>query len=290
MMKEKYFYIRSEKARDLLHQIHEMQANKWGLDSQVYLIDEYAVLTTAKLKLRNYPTRDDDLLYYDELIQSLMRLKEQGVAVAPILGYCYDPDSEKGDGYIIQQRAKGEELYDDAALKEYYVGKKYYHYLPTSTNINIKEYFISRTNYISQVPQEHFDKWIKDIIILLENDILVDFNTKSNFFYDVGDGFSFIDLNSHTDYKYGLVDQKQNSKEIAAYYGFLPCHFAVGTKILPNLALNQTSLLEMSKPELSQLASANNLIFEKCKNALFHNGVSQEQLNNALIMIKLFGV
>lgn len=287
-MKEKYFYIPFEKARDLLRQISEMQPNKRGLDSRVYLIDEFAVLTTTKLKLRNYTTRDDDLLYYDELIQSLMHLKKQGVAAVPILGYCYDPDSENGDGYIIQQRAKGEELYDDAALKEFYIGKNQYQYLPASENSN--QYLFSRTNYISEAPQTHFDKWINDIIVLLDNDILVDFNAKSNFFYDANEGFSFIDLNSHTDYKYGLVDQKPNSREIVAYYGFLPCHFSADTKILPNLALNQSSLLEVSKTELSQLASANNIIFEKCKSALLHNGVSQEQINNALMMVKLFGV
>lgn len=287
-MKEKYFYIKAQKARELLHQIQGMQANKQGQDSQVYLIDEYAVLTTKKLKLRNYLTRDDNLVYYDELVHCLMNLKEQGVASVPILGYCYDPDSENGDGYIIQQRAKGEELYNDAILKEYYVGKENYSYL--SNHTGVKQYFLYRTNYISRVPQEHFDKWIKDIIALLDNDILVDFNTKSNFFYDEDEGFSFIDLNSHTDYKYGLVDQKPNSKEIVTYYGFLPCHFSLGTKILPNLALDQTALSEMNNDELSQLASANKSIFEKCKNALFHNGVSQEQLNNALSMSEFFGV
>jgi len=59
-MKEKYFYIKARKAKELLHQIQGMQANKQGQDSQEYLIDEYAVLTTKKLKLRNYLTHDDN--------------------------------------------------------------------------------------------------------------------------------------------------------------------------------------------------------------------------------------
>lgn len=287
-MKEKYFYITPQKARKLLHQVQEMQAEKQGFDKQVYLFDEYAVLKTTKLKIRNYPTRDDDLIYYDELIKSLMHLRTQGVATVPILGYCYDSQSENGDGYIIQQRAKGEELYDDAKLKNYYVGKESFSYL---FNYNdVKAYFLDRTQEISQVPQEHFDQWIKDSIILLENDILVDFHTKSNFFYDAREGFSFIDLDSHTDYKYGLTDQKPNTKEIVSYYGFLPCHFAADTKVLPNLALDQTTLAEMEERELSMLASANQVIYNKCKNALLHNGILQKQIDSALTMVKIYGI
>ena len=37
---------------------------------------------------------------------------QQGVAVVPILGYCFDPDSENGNGYIFQLRAKGEEFWE----------------------------------------------------------------------------------------------------------------------------------------------------------------------------------
>ena len=46
----------------------------------------------------------------------------------------------------------------------------------------------------------------------------------------------------------------------------------------------------MGKEELAQLVSANQIIFEKCRDALFHNGGSQEQLDRALAMIRLFGI
>lgn len=141
-----------------------------------------------------------------------MGLKEQGVAVVPILGYCVEPNSENGNGYIIQSRAKGEELYDDSIMKKYYVSKPHFAYLSSDTDA--KKYVISRTNLISKVPQNHFDKFIKDIIVLLNNDILIDFNGKSNFFYDDTDGFQFIDLDSHTDYKYGLVENKMDGKKL----------------------------------------------------------------------------
>jgi hypothetical protein len=211
-MKEKYSYIEPEKARELLFQVKEMKAVKHGFDSHVYLIEEYAVLTTNRIKLRNVTTRDDDLAYFDELIKTLMSLSEQGIAVILILGYCFDPDSENGNGYIFQLRAKGDELYDDAVMIEYYVwAQKNPSSVYLSSDTDAKEYILSRTNFISKVPQKHFDKFISDIIVLFDEDILIDFNGKSNFFYDDTAGFQFIDLDSHTDYKYGLTEHKPDS-------------------------------------------------------------------------------
>lgn len=286
-MEEKYFYIQPETARGLLAQMKEMKAAKRGVDRQAYLIGEYAVLTASKIKLRNVTTRDDDLAYFDELIKTLMELKEQGVGVVPILGYCVEPNSENGNGYIIQSRAKGEELYDDSIMKELYVGKPHLAYLSSDTDA--KEYVISRTNAISKVPQKHFDKFIRDIIVLLDNDILIDFNTKSNFFYDDTAGFQFIDLDSHTDYKYGLTEDKMGGREIAAYYGFTPCHYAVGTEVLPNLALDEKAFSMIDDEKLHQLALDNKTITEKCRTALLNNGISEEQLGNSLAIHKLFG-
>lgn len=286
-MEEKYFYIQPETARGLLAQMKEMKAAKRGVDRQAYLIGEYAVLTASKIKLRNVTTRDDDLAYFDELIKTLMELKEQGVGVVPILGYCVEPNSENGNGYIIQSRAKGEELYDDSIMKELYVGKPHLAYLSSDTDA--KEYVISRTNAISKVPQKHFDKFIRDIIVLLDNDILIDFNTKSNFFYDDTAGFQFIDLDSHTDYKYGLTEDKMGGREIAAYYGFTPCHYALGTRVLPGLALDENAISRIGDEKLLQLAMDNKTIYEKCKTALLNNGIPEEQLRNFLAILKLFG-
>ncbi|MHB1483331.1 MAG: hypothetical protein ACYCYI_01585 [Saccharofermentanales bacterium] len=268
-MKEKYSYIKSEKARELLSRIKEMDATKSGVDSHVFLIGEYAVLTTSRIKLRNVTTRDDDLSYFDELIETLMSLRDQGVAVVPVLGYCFDPDSENGSGYIFQQRAKGEELYDDAIMNT--------------------KYILSRTNYISKVSQIHFNKFISDIIILFDNDILIDFNAKSNFFYDDTAGFQFIDLDSHTDFKYGLADHRPDSKELTAHYGFAPCHVAVGTKVLAHLALDENAISTLNDKELQQLVRDNKTIFEKCKTAMLKNGISEEQLENSLKVLKIFG-
>ena len=265
----------------------EVKAAKRGIDKHAYLIGEYAILTASKIKLRNVTTRDDDLAYFDELIKTLMDLKEQGIGVVPILGYCVEPDSENGNGYIIQSRAKGAELYDDSVMKEFYVGKPHLAYL--SSDMDAKEYVISRTNLISRAPQTHFDKFINDIIVLLNNDILIDFNGKSNFFYDDTEGFQFIDLDSHTDYKYGLAENRMDGKEIAAYYGFTPCHYAVGTMVLPDLALDEKAISVIGDEKLHQLAVDNKIIYEKCKTALLNNGISEEQLSNSLALLRLFG-
>jgi len=282
-MKEKYFAIEPAKARELLSQIKGMKAAKHGIDSRVYLIGDYAVLTTSRLKLRNVATRDDDLAYFDALIETLLGLREQGVAAVPILGYCYDPGSENGNGYIFQPRAKGEELYDDGLLKEYYAfAQKHPKRIISFRRPRAKEHILSRTYSISQAPQEHFDKFIADMIVLLDHDLLVDCNGKSNFFYDDSIGFQFIDLDAHTDYKYGLAAEKYDSREWAACDGFTPCHFAVGTRAFWRIALDERALSRLDGTEYRQLAQDNRAIFEKCTAAMLRGGITEEQVRRAL--------
>jgi len=296
-MEERYFYIEPWVARGLLAQSKKMKPAKHGIDSRVYLIGEYAVLSTSRIKLRNVATRDDDLAYFDELIETLMRLREQGVAAVPILGYCYDSDSADGTGYIFQPRAKGEELYDDEVMKHFKVwlrkrrnpfqrGRAVEYLLARTKAV---EYLLARTKYVSEIPQEHFDKFIGDIIILNDNDVLIDFIGKSNFFYDASAGFQFIDLDSHTDYKYGLAE-KYDSRELACVGGFAPCHFAADTTAFSRIALDEKALARLGKDELQQLARDNGIIFEKCKTAMLNNGCSREQLEDSLKLLKIFGV
>lgn len=290
-MTEKFFYIKPEKAHELLSEIKERKPLKRGFDKHVYLIGDYAVLTVSRIKLRNVTIRDDELVYYDELIKTLMELHEQGTAVVPTLGYCYDPDSENGSGYIFQPLAKGEELFDDSVMKEYYVWARknpddVYFY---PNDIDAREYILSRTRYITEVPQEHFDKFVRDIVVLNDNDILIDFIGKSNFFYDETAGFQFIDLDSHTDHKYGLVESK-DSDNIGVLLGcFTPCHLAVGTTAFGMRALDENAISKLSGDELRHLKRDNRFIFEKCKNAVINNGFSEAQLNDTLKHLKIYG-
>lgn len=288
---EKYFYIKPEDARELLEQIKEMPPEKRGIDRRAYLTGEYAVLSTSRLKLRNVTIPDPDLVYFDELIRTLKKLNEQGVGVVPILGYCYDKESKDGNGYIFEQRARGEELYDDATLMKYYAwARKEPEKVYLSSNLDAGSYLVSRTDYISKIPQEHFDKFMADIIIICDEDILIDFLGKSNFFYDEALGFQFIDLDSHTDFKYGLSKEKCDSRLVCAYNGFVCCHIATGSKLYAQIALDEGAMELLDKKELEKLAGNNRTIFEKCRSAMLANGITKENLSEVFQVLKLFGV
>lgn len=289
-MIERYFYIEPEKAAALVRSAQKMQFQRRGFDRRAYLMDEYAVLSTGRLKLRNVDTRDDNFSYLDELIETLMRLRRQGVSVVPILGYCCEEESRDGRGWMIQARAKGEEMYDDAVLMAYEVwARRNPSAVYLSSNANAEEYILRRTAFLAQAPQRHYDKFISDIMEICECDILIDFNGKSNFFYDSDVGFQFIDLDAHTDYKYGLSDVKADAKWIAALCGFAPCHLDADSKVFAHIALDREAISQMRPERLEQLADANREIFEKCKAAMKHNAISDAEIGRALDRIHVFG-
>ena len=291
-MIEKYFYMDRQTAQDLLDEIKYTEAAKRGIDRHAFLFGDYAVLSTCRLKLRNVVTRDDDLAYLDEIIYTLYKLRERGVAVVPILGYCYDPDSRDGNGYIFQQRAKGEELYDDAIMTKFHVwaqNKPEGVYLSTHLSYGEAANYLSvRTHTISQAPQEHFNQFIYDMLQILSEDILIDFNGQSNFFYDSA-GFQYIDLDTHNDYKYGLTPVKPDIKEITARCGFSPCHYAEGTDAFSHIALSEQAIRLLGSEQLRNLKMDNQIIFEKCKTALKDNGLPDDMINSSLKRLKIFG-
>lgn len=290
-MVEKFFYIDDIAARELLMRIKEMNPSTRGGDKRAYLIDDYAVLAASKLKLRNVTTRDDDLVYYDELIRTLMDLYNWGIAVVPVLGYCCDLSSEDGCGYIIQRRAKGEELFDDAVMKAYYVwaqeNPENVYFYPNT--VDAKSYILERTKFIAEVPQKHYDKFVKDIMAIADHDILIDFIGKSNFFYDDSCGFQFIDLDSHTDYKYGLCKSRADGRLWALLGCFTPCHLDVGTQAFQMRALDRKAMSEFQRDELKQLKQDNMTVFEKCMCAVRNYGFSHDEINKALADLKIYG-
>lgn len=284
-MQEKYLYIEKEKARSLLQDIGDIKPERSGVNSKVWLTDGYAVLYSENLNVRNVTVPDSKLDFLEQLAVDLMELHRQGTGVIPILGFCCDDES--GRGYIFQPRAKGEELYHDRIMEKYYLqGDR----SCQPGNRAEQEYILSRTHFISRIPQKHFDKLMEDIITLLDRDILIDFMGKSNFFYDSAAGFQFIDLNSHTDYRYGLTDSKPDSRLICAYNGFVPCHIGAGSEVMPNMILDENALTCLDSGEIESLKNDNRVIYEKCRTAMLHSGVSREQLDTATGLLKLFGV
>jgi hypothetical protein len=292
-IKEKYLYIEPQKAKGLLSEIKNMKPSKIGSGSLVYLIDEYAILETEEINRRNVLTHDDDLAYLDELAKTLMDLSKKHVGTIPILGYYFDSkNNNEGKGFLIQERAKGEELYDDEIMKFFYTGWKQNNSESKNfkNNVDPKKYILSRTSQVAEISQKHFDKFIKDILIILEQDILVDFKGKSNFFYDKDVGFQFIDLDSHTDYKYGLEKNRPDDFKKVSEFGFVACHFAPGTEILPLFALNDNSISDFTDDELGGLVDNNKIIFQKSKTAMLNNNVPEDLINESLNKIKFFGI
>ncbi|MDO5401157.1 MAG: hypothetical protein Q4F17_09275 [Eubacteriales bacterium] len=289
-MMNKFPYISAVKAQELILRANEVTSTKNGIASHAYIVDEYAVLKSSSIKLRNVITYDENLEFFDELINSLMKLHQQGVGVIPILGYCYDPDSHDGDGYIIEPAAKGRELYDDAIMKSLYIWGQSSDSFYLSTTEDSHKYLYSRITEISEIPQVHFDKFIHDIIAIYEQDILIDFFGRSNFFYDTEEGFQFIDLNSHIDYHYGLTKAKTSTDSFVATFGFTPCHYASNTAILQNIALHDDALSIFSSEEITQISECNRIVFEKCRNALLNNGISETRIDTVLQKLKIFGI
>lgn len=293
-MIEKYFAIDPSLAQRLVAQAARMQWAKRGIDRRAYLIDDYAVLATDRMKLRNVTTRDNDFHYLDAIIESLLRLHQCGVAVVPILGYCCEPDSADGTGFIIQKRAKGSELFDDAILARFQVWAQAQPenvYLHSSTSeIEGIHYLLTRASAIANIPQAHFNKFVSDMAAILQQDILIDDFGKSNFFYDTELGFQFIDLDAHNDYRYGLTDQAPNIEETLSISGFVPCLYASGTKYFSAHALDEQALLALTPRQQRQLADANSTTFQKCLAALKQNGISTPCLNKTLSMMKFYGV
>ena len=288
-MIEKFSYIDRETARALLERVKYMAPSHRGIDRRAYLFEEYAVLSTSRLKLRNVIVRDDDLAHLDDIMEKLMALRRGGVNVVPILGYCYDPASADGEGFLIMERAKGAELYDDAVICRYeaWALKDGAAYLESEADP--AAYILSRTREVAAIPQEHFDKFIADVLAILKNDILIDFQGKSNFFYDEKEGFGFIDLDSHTDDHYGLTEEVVPAEAWAAVGGFVPCHFGAGTAAFAPLALDPNAIQSIGGQGLERLAADNLRIYEKCISAMRANGIPEDILQNALRRIKVFG-
>lgn len=288
-MKEKYVLTDNETARALLERVRHMSPEHRGIDRRAYLFDDYAVLSTSRLKLRNVDVRDDDLHHLDDLIERLAQLRRNGINVVPILGYCCDPDSRDGEGFLFMKRAKGSELYDDAIICRYEAWTQDRENAYLESDADAAEYIVRRTHEISEIPQEHFNKFISDIMAVLNSDILIDFQGKSNFFYDEQTGFQFIDLDSHTDNYYGLTEEIVSVEAWTSVGGFVPCHFGSGTKAFATAALVPEAIRAIGEKGLEQLASDNLRIFEKCRSAMKANDIPEEVIQKAVQRIKVFG-
>lgn len=292
-MKEVYIGIEPEKARELLKELEGTRFSSRGIDRRAYLIGDIAVLKTDRMKLRNVVTRDDDLKLFDSIIETLLQLYKSGTAVVPILGYICDDTSEDGSGYIFEERAKGAEVYDDAVLTKYQVWARKAKgeiYLSTElTDGQAKEYLLRRTAEIAHAPQEQYDRLALDSLRVLEEDLLIDCNGKSNFFYDKDVGFQLIDLDAHNDFSYGLAKERPDIGLTACFCMFALCHFAQGTKRFAGNAMDETALAQLGN-EAQRLKRDNKRVFYKCIHALRGSGIAECKIKQACEEIKILGL
>jgi len=253
---EKYFGIDRETAQQMIaatnNMTHEKSGDNGFQNTKVFLFDEYAVLKMQNMNFRNVSTQDMDLKHLDRLAVTLLEIQVKGVNVVPILGF----QSDDGNGYIIQPRAKGSELWD-------------------RHKANDKNYVLARVELLSNAPQEHFDKFISDTIEIIDAGVIVDFVGKDNFFYHETIGVQFIDLNAHDDYEYGLSNEKPHGKRAALYGCFLPCYFDTVPKYRDTVS---SVLGEMTDSERAFLTEHNKIIFNKCKAAAINNGITEEAI------------
>ena len=257
---EKYYGINRELAQKMIDATKDMAHKKTGDNkfqkTRVFLFAEYAILRMQNMNYRNVTTEDMDLKHLERLAVTLLDLQAKGVNVVPILAF----QSDNGNGYIIQPRAKGAELYDRDRMTD-------------------KDYVLHRVESLSKAPQEHFDKFVADTIQLIGAGVIVDFVGKDNFFYDEIIGFQFIDLNAHDDYEYGLSDDKPDAKQVASYGCFVPCYYDTVPQYRDTVS---KVMMELTDRERIILKTQNKSVFEKCKSALINNGISEEAVSGIL--------
>ena len=262
MIIEKYFGIDREAALQMIEATNNMTSEKSGdngfQNTKVFLFDEYAVLKMQNINVRNVATQDADLKHLERLSETLLELQAKGVNVIPILAF----QSDDGNGYIIQKRAKGIELYDRDKL-------------------NDKNYVLERVEFFSNVPQEHYDKFFADAMRIIDAGVIVDCVGKDNFFYHKVIGFQFVDLNAHDDYEYGLSNEKPQGSKAAFISCFLPLsHCPFYFISMPKHSEMVSNLLsDMTDEDHSVLQEHNKIIFGKCRTASINNGIADEVVN-----------
>jgi len=256
---EKYFGIDREIVQQMIaatnNMTHEKSGDNGFQNTKVFLFDEYAVLKMQNINVRNVSTPDTDLKHLEGLAETLLELQSKGVNVIPILAF----QSDDGNGYIVQPRAKEAELYE--------------------RGVSDKNYVMERVKRLSKVPQEHFDKFVADAIAIIDAGVIVDFMGKDNFFYHETIGFQFIDLNAHDDYEYGLSDKKPQGKRAALPICFMPCYFDTVPKYRDTVS---SVLAEMTDNERAFLTERNKIIFNKCKTAAINNEITEEAIREML--------
>ena len=157
---------------DFIEKSEIQEIDKQGGNKKCFLFAGYALLLGS--------FKEEDIEFVKEKQKELV---DEGVNVVPIVEY--KAISEANDlgytkGYILQRRAKGEELY--GAVKDI-----------------TKEKYDKRMESLANESQEFYDKTVEDFIKIFDKGLQVDPSKSSNFFYEAGKKINFIDLDRSFD-------------------------------------------------------------------------------------------
>lgn len=148
--------------------------NKAGGNAKAFITDEFVILQKAI---------DKDVESLAEFISKLQEAKKAGINVAEIYGHqytslTYNPDNFPSSipGYEIQEKANGTELHQ------------------TQKGLKSLENSISESQHLLSASKDHLTKFVQDWIALNNLGLQIDPSKSSNFFYDINNGFEFIDL------------------------------------------------------------------------------------------------
>ena len=170
----------SEKLIDILIKISEEQdSNAHGSNKKCFLIEDYALLK-QKFKI-------EDLM---QVIQLTEELEEKGIRVAKTLefkvleqniqGWNSERNALISNGYVLQQRAKGNPLLDKTNWNE--IDKRY--------QID----YVQQIDSIANEGQKFFNDFVKGWFKIQNSGMRIDPSKPGNFIYDKGNGITFIDL------------------------------------------------------------------------------------------------
>lgn len=176
---------------ELIEVLDEQQIIGRGNNSKCFLIDDDSVVLVSNSSMNVNQT-------YDYLIERTKLLEAQGVNVGRIKDYRY----KDGKLYVLQTRVKAKDLYSD---------------IRRNTTETMKNF---RTSYeslkiLSNAPQEHFDKYVSDLIkIIYEHGLWIDHRHSDNLMYDKETGFYFIDLSVSNPNMLMEINMKISSSDI----------------------------------------------------------------------------
>lgn len=208
----------------------DTKEDRRGGNHSCYLFGQYALLKGA--------FNSSEL---DFIIAKTKQLSAEGVAVVPTIEYSKTKDLTDYQnmflGYVLQRRAKGEELYKEPYFRQ------------------SEEEYYSRIDELSTRPQEFFDKFVSDWIKICESGLQIDPSKSSNFFY-TPECISFIDIGkskSNNRREYAFCESAVTLFNGGSYYHFdnHDKHKIILSKLVKSFA-NQGEDMEKMKSFVQQ--------------------------------------